>query len=179
MRFFSVINLTNWKIWKMRVWEINQTKILQNIVLIFWLLYDQGLLSQYCRWMGVKGRWHWPRPPTLTSTLTPFPAISRSPRNWIRTKTTTETRWCPTSSYRSCVFRPGQQERWDIVTWKVRNIYLKGENYLSERWEIYTWKVRTIFMKGVLYLRDKSDFSASISWECNVIYIFIFFNKKI
>lgn len=153
---FSGINLTNWKIWKMLVWEINQIKILRNIFLFFFLLfYYQVLSSRYCRWMGVKGRWLWPRPPTPTSTLTLFPAIFRSPRNWTRIKMTMVSRWCPTSSYRSCVCRPDQRERWEIVTWKVKNIYLKGEKNLSERWQIYTWKVRTIYMKSENYFHER------------------------
>lgn len=141
----------------MLVWEINQIKILRNIFLFFFLLfYYQVLSSRYCRWMGIKGRWLWPRPPTPTSTLTPFLAISRSPRNWTRTKTTTETR-CPTSSYRSCVCRPRQQERWDIVTWKMRNIYLKDEKYIHEKLELFTWKVRNIFMKLKVYYIYATD----------------------
>lgn len=138
---FSGINLTNWKIWKMLVWEINQIKILRNIFLFFFAFLLSGSVIAVLPLNGGQGE------VTLTQTPNPYLHLDPISRNISITKELDTDK-----------DDNGIQMMSDIIlqvmcmpsgsTRKVRNSYLKGEKYLPERWEKSIWKMRNIYMKS-------------------------------
>lgn len=149
--------LTNWKIWKMGVWEINQIKIWRNIS--FMAFVSSGSVIAVLPLNGGQGE------VTLTQTPNPYLHLDPISRNISITKELDTDKDDNGNQMSNLILQvmcmPSETTR------KVRYSYLKDEKYLRERWEIYTWKVRTIYMKsekyiheteGVLYLRNRSDF---------------------
>lgn len=151
--------LTNWKIWKMGVWEINQTKIWRNIIFNFLAFVSSGSVIAVLPLNGGQGE------VTLTQTPNPYLHLDPISRNISITKELDTDKDDNGNKMSNIILQvmcmPSETTR------KVRYSYLKDKKYLRERWEIYTWKVRTIYMKsekyiheteGVLYLRNRSDF---------------------